>query len=88
MRDAGISPTRSRAPLGVSRVTSPTAVAMGHEVMAGQLERQAALAKGAARTLQQLNAKASTVLLQWTGVDHPIHVLTMLPMLYSNGSRS
>ena len=34
---------------------------MGHEVMADQIEKQAALAKGTARTLQQLNAKASAL---------------------------
>ncbi len=69
MLDAGTTPTRGRAPLGgASRVVSPTAVAMGHEVMAGQLEKQAALAKGTARTLQQLNAKASVVCAAWSGV--------------------
>ncbi len=70
MLDAGVTPVRGRAPLGgASRVATPTAVAMGQGLMAGQLEKQAALAKGTARTLQQLNAKASVVLPQWTGVD-------------------
>jgi hypothetical protein len=34
---------------------------MGHEVITDQIEKQAALAKGTARTLQQLNAKASAL---------------------------
>ena len=70
MLDAGMTPIRGRAPLGgASRVATPTAVAMGQEVMAGQLEKQAALARGTARTLQQLNAKASFVCAAWRYVD-------------------
>ena len=49
-------------PMLTSRVASAAATqaARGHEVMADQLEKQAALAKGTARTLQQLNAKVSS----------------------------